>query len=1582
MEQQDNMDPGTNSLTVVSRVKLPALRNSGVRGLRPFKHRQYERLFRMLGSPGQKRGSAVHRIYMTVDGQATRYLEPPPIVLQAVQACSTPKAQYTVENYLSGLVGYVSRWMDPATKTERVQFKIRGLSKLLIDNQQKLDKLGLGHALKIFVEDPLRAATEQPRYLAVLSRHPYDIAGMSTGRSWTSCTNLSSGVMKKHIPNYIKYGFLVLYMLDTVEEMQLTKLLRHHNKLARAHKKAERQRIQLLRQQHRKAISDGENPPPLDPRQLVITELPNYRLPLGNLAGSRIKNVDSYDALARPLSRILLKTYWSSASNVGYRDQLPSEDSPLVIRAGRIYGRADARLESLAQRITKVINRSAPDDLYKAVPNLYYDGDVSEIAWVKDRTKLVPQNFEYLIKNQLTSENQLNYMIDQLLPQQMETTDEQITEHTLTSISALSMSELFGLKLSQFTRQRVSRYYTHLYTASKRLQGSWAARKKLDPDGMENVASPVDCFKNINRMVLGQVHKVYPPIALQILQTAVIHLGYKDAPLLPNRLQALEILDPLLVSFIEKEIKRQKKELADNDDENGEGSEALDERLRELIEHTQDQKTIERFLTDYLPYVTAKGPKDNSYSFGQRIVPWTCLPTVLQWYKDREPDAVRYVDQCLRTLAGLTDIADSLRLPVEDGRTNRLLVKYLTFYGQLSRIVEPSTVFTVPLDQEELKESYKLLHVFSPLTQGPRLASNDPQTYGSLYREADRILGQSNLVSHDIVRTLDFRFPFIKEYLVEVLIRHAKKLEPTGYTRKTVLNSAISYPQVLATTASRFLATDLPLDQTLPDNLYRMTYPFSEQVRQHIYQTPVIRTLISGLSDTVLQSHGQIFQSLAPETQRRLLTPELLASFSISGLLDLETAVQTFERWTTVEKLDHLLYTFAELLSTAVKGYSIAGDGGGKESGSESEDSRSAYRSLAYRLLNHFNQLTDGVPTSIYTGNPLRITVSPDLIPRLSHLKWFTGLLKKTPAQTQVSPSKAGDSELSAEQLAALLPVLVRNQASGTDRDAAVTLLTRRFLDRSISISQLVDYLTPVFNADAQSIAGLSDYSEFQPLIVLLTLAKAPDRISSFLRFSGGSSWYNNREQIEQYIEPLFDPTTAAELGISRDHIHLMVQRLLYLLEERRISAHQYLTLLAEHLYTQEYITDAQYLLILRYRGVYSIKNNVIGKPLIIQRAYLIGLLSTGPHTFGPIAGNWTLEEYELFLSIAIDVWTTGQLSSTFDQNIWKQLRRQADSRIVDYKSVWASDGWVETVIGHMVTNKRLGVKTGSHGLIDPGTLGPQARRLLPVLKTRHLVLFDLSTYVPSKNQYPGVLAIKRYPGMISQHVFERIRYQSTPGTYAMLQLICKTIPNSVPDGAVLLYRMLVKYGSNQHPTLDLNAFLEHQPPSVWRACLVYLASNLHAKEISAKSGGLGKSGGLIQTNLEGLPLQVTKDWLAELGPFTVYRNTGYDPELRAAGYALGSLRRELLKIVPLGSKPLSGSRQSDLLTGQQRNESEAERDAVISAISLPPAYQKENPGTMAFIEELMAFQQVDDELMYKLTQSLAQKYGWRTYAE
>ena len=66
---------------------------------------------------------------------------------------------------------------------------------------------------KIYDQDPARAS--QNSMVVCISRHPYDIAGMSTNRGWTSCMNIDNGVQSQYVINDIEEGSIIAYLTNS-----------------------------------------------------------------------------------------------------------------------------------------------------------------------------------------------------------------------------------------------------------------------------------------------------------------------------------------------------------------------------------------------------------------------------------------------------------------------------------------------------------------------------------------------------------------------------------------------------------------------------------------------------------------------------------------------------------------------------------------------------------------------------------------------------------------------------------------------------------------------------------------------------------------------------------------------------------------------------------------------------------------------------------------------------------------------------------------------------------------------------------------------------------------------------------------------------------------------------------------------------------------------------------------------------------------------------------------------------------------------------------------------------------------------
>ena len=135
-----------------------------------------------------------YRIYLPVSQAVVK--KPRPVVPPADVVAALKAKGYAVEDYLLGIA-------TSADGRRRVK-----IGKLVADNPE---------ALKSFANDPRRKAAvnsgKAEGMLVVISRHPVDVAGMSTGRGWTSCMNLDGGINKRYVAADVKQGSLVAYFV-------------------------------------------------------------------------------------------------------------------------------------------------------------------------------------------------------------------------------------------------------------------------------------------------------------------------------------------------------------------------------------------------------------------------------------------------------------------------------------------------------------------------------------------------------------------------------------------------------------------------------------------------------------------------------------------------------------------------------------------------------------------------------------------------------------------------------------------------------------------------------------------------------------------------------------------------------------------------------------------------------------------------------------------------------------------------------------------------------------------------------------------------------------------------------------------------------------------------------------------------------------------------------------------------------------------------------------------------------------------------------------------------------------------------
>jgi hypothetical protein len=109
---------------------------------------------------------------------------------------------YEVENFNKNIAVSDKR----TTSIIKVLMKDSGLKKSDINVQ----KLKSDYEKELNKKSTQR---KQDNYLVVISRHPYDIAGMSTDRGWTSCMDLDTGGQTFHIMEDVKKGTIIAYLI-------------------------------------------------------------------------------------------------------------------------------------------------------------------------------------------------------------------------------------------------------------------------------------------------------------------------------------------------------------------------------------------------------------------------------------------------------------------------------------------------------------------------------------------------------------------------------------------------------------------------------------------------------------------------------------------------------------------------------------------------------------------------------------------------------------------------------------------------------------------------------------------------------------------------------------------------------------------------------------------------------------------------------------------------------------------------------------------------------------------------------------------------------------------------------------------------------------------------------------------------------------------------------------------------------------------------------------------------------------------------------------------------------------------------
>lgn len=113
------------------------------------------------------------------------------------------RKKFKIGKVLQSAIKYYRAIPDEKLPTEHEKELVRSLIQAFEDALQK------------FQNDSLRSLNKKDKkYYVIISRHPYDIAGMSTNRNWHSCTNVIDGKEKHTVAGDIRNGSMVAYLVE------------------------------------------------------------------------------------------------------------------------------------------------------------------------------------------------------------------------------------------------------------------------------------------------------------------------------------------------------------------------------------------------------------------------------------------------------------------------------------------------------------------------------------------------------------------------------------------------------------------------------------------------------------------------------------------------------------------------------------------------------------------------------------------------------------------------------------------------------------------------------------------------------------------------------------------------------------------------------------------------------------------------------------------------------------------------------------------------------------------------------------------------------------------------------------------------------------------------------------------------------------------------------------------------------------------------------------------------------------------------------------------------------------------------
>jgi hypothetical protein len=147
----------------------------------------FTELAKMEGASTSKRGDRVYLPFSTSDGMVTHESPVKKEVEKALQG-----TEFKLKDYKMGVA------IDKFGREVKLG--------------KALTKLGKQDLVNKFNGDKSRESSKQTEFIIVFSKHPYDIAGMSTDRGWTSCMDLYRGSEFEYVQLDVKEGSFICYL--------------------------------------------------------------------------------------------------------------------------------------------------------------------------------------------------------------------------------------------------------------------------------------------------------------------------------------------------------------------------------------------------------------------------------------------------------------------------------------------------------------------------------------------------------------------------------------------------------------------------------------------------------------------------------------------------------------------------------------------------------------------------------------------------------------------------------------------------------------------------------------------------------------------------------------------------------------------------------------------------------------------------------------------------------------------------------------------------------------------------------------------------------------------------------------------------------------------------------------------------------------------------------------------------------------------------------------------------------------------------------------------------------------------------